>query len=322
MNRVNLTALLQKLVSGKIDPKTYSELKATLKEASDDELDRSLKALWDRTTCVHPMNEDLKAEVLSNIHRTVHIPSAPLRRSVWWKYAAAIMLPLMIAVASYFVFYIPPQDCIILSEKGQKSQVFLPDGTHVWLNSGSKLIYSTDFSKRKRRVRIEGEAFFDVTEDKQNKFIVETGLANIIVHGTAFNVSAYREDENIEISLLNGKVSIENPVDKQIVAVMRPNQQVTIDKKDFSLLVTDCDARLISLWTQNMLKFENAPVNEVIKKLEQWYGLDIHVENFNPETRYGFTLKSESIREMLDLINKITPLTYQVNGKEVYIKYK
>ena len=71
-----------------------------------------------------------------------------------------------------------------------------------------------------------------------------------------------------------------------------------------------------------MLRFENTPAVEVFTKLEKWYGVNIHVENSNSSVKYGFVLKSESLREILDLINRITAIDYQINGEEVNIRYK
>lgn len=97
---------------------------------------------------------------------------------------------------------------VIIAPPGQKTQLVLPDGTLVWLNSGSRLSYNYQYSTYDRVVNLEGEAFFDVKKDTQYPFIVKAGEVDVKVHGTAFNVSTYADEENIMVALLRGKVSL------------------------------------------------------------------------------------------------------------------
>ncbi|MDL2256327.1 FecR family protein, partial [Parabacteroides sp. OttesenSCG-928-K15] len=239
--------------------------------------------------------------------------------------AAAVILPLMVSIGSFYYFsqkQMPtPQEFIVMAESGQKTKVLLPDGTQVWLNSESRLSYSSDFNNNNRKVKLDGEAFFDVEKNSDQHFTVETDCINVVVYGTAFNVIAYKEEPTIDVSLLRGKVGIENK-ENHSLATLSPDQLISLSKKDMKWSVRDCDAQIESLWTQNKLKFENAPASEVFRKLERWYGMIIEVENMNEEIRYGFTLKSESLREMLNEINKITPITYKIDGEKVSITYR
>jgi ferric-dicitrate binding protein FerR (iron transport regulator) len=317
--------LLNRLTSGKITPTDFRLLKENISYSSDEELDQEIKVLWDEFK-ITPMDRNTKETVLSDIHRQMKLtPKRSIR--YWTGIAAVILLPLLISFASYYYFsnkYTPvvPQEFIIMAENGQKTKVLLPDGTQVWLNSKSQLVYSSDFNRNNRKVKLEGEAFFDVNKSTDQRFVVETSSVNVVVYGTAFNVAAYQDEETIDISLLRGKIGIENRIDNRTLTEILPNQLISVSKKDMQWSVRDHDARIESLWTQNKLKFENTPAAEVFHKLERWYGINIYVENPNEETRYGFTLKSESLREMLKKINKITPIDYKINGEEVIIKYK
>ena len=172
------------------------------------------------------------------------------------------------------------------------------------------------------KVKLEGEAFFEVTKNADARFTVETEHVNIIVRGTEFNVSSYKEDCKVNISLLSGKIRLENREDNTFIADLIPNQLASISKSNMECVVTYCDAYIERLWTHNKLKFENSPAKEVFRKLERWYGVKMNIENADTSIYYGFTLKSESLREILHEINKITPITYTINGEEVDIKYK
>lgn len=216
-------------------------------------------------------------------------------------------------LASETLFIVPP---------GQKSQLVLPDGTKVWMNSDSKLAYPTDFSKERRLVRLEGEAYFDVAHDKNNKFIVNTGLVNVLVHGTSFSVTNYLTDPFISVALDEGCVSVEKGSDHDSLTRLSPGQKVTIDKSTINWAVSTFDADTYNIWMLNKLQFKGEPIYDTFKKIERWYGVKIILENENPSYSYWFTLKTESLTEMLNLINRITPINYTINGEEVTIRYK
>lgn len=317
-----LKDLIRKLFNGEIDYPQFSILKRLMKEAGDKELMTALSELWDTERLTEPMDASLKFEVLSALEQQIGMERPKSYRINWWKYAAIIAIPLFITTAYLLVFkHSPQRDFVVFTQKGQKSQVLLPDGTKVWLNGGSKLTYSNDFNEDNRRVQLSGEGFFQVKKDQEHLFSVETGEVSVEVHGTEFNVEAYKEDQNIKVSLLNGKVALINEHSKLKMLDMLPGAQVAVSKKTLQWNRYNWDVETETLWVKNMLRFENARAEEVFTKLQRWYGLNIHVENPDQSIRYGFTLKSESIREMLDLINKITPITYKIHGEEVYIRY-
>lgn len=205
---------------------------------------------------------------------------------------------------------------------GQKAQLLLPDSTVVWLNSGSCLTYSTRYNIHDRIVRLNGEAFFEVEKRSGTAFVVETGDANIRVHGTKFNVGAYKEEDIISVALLQGSVSILASDNKQVFATLIPNQLAVVTRRDHTCRVQSCDAEMESLWRLNRLKFENQPIDDVWKKLSRWYGVDITVKNAKNGQTYWFTVKTETLTELLERVNKLTPIEYIINGEEVTISYK
>ena len=211
---------------------------------------------------------------------------------------------------------------VIIAPPGQKTQLVLPDGTLVWLNSGSRLSYNYQYSTDDRVVNLEGEAFIDVKKDTQYPFIVKAGEVDVKVHGTAFNVSTYADEENIMVALLRGKVSLLSATGQNLLTYLSPNQEAIVSKKNLSCRVESCDAEIEASWRHNLLKFDGAPVEEVWKKLERWYGVDITLSNVDTLKSYWFTIKTESLTELLEMINKISPIEYKLNGKEVTIRYK
>jgi len=215
----------------------------------------------------------------------------------------------------YADFYMP---------RGERGQLFLPDGTKVWLNSDSKLTFGNDFNSENRTVILDGEAYFDVAKSDKHKFIVKTTSVDVKVHGTAFNVTAYAQTGVVDVSLQRGSVSVYKSGSDTELASLVPNQRISINKTsylaDIKSFTDDSDIS----WTFEELIFEHAPLKEVFSKMGNWYGVNIAVASspLHQDLKYRFKIKSESLIEILELINKMTPIEYKIDGKEVIIRYK
>jgi ferric-dicitrate binding protein FerR (iron transport regulator) len=175
---------------------------------------------------------------------------------------------------------------------------------------------------KNRTVRLEGEAFFEVSKSEEIPFIVESGLVTVEVHGTSFNVKAYKKDKTASVALLKGSVSLLSPSTNKRLTYLKPDEMAIIHAQDLRYEVLACDAGNESIWHLNKLHFENAPAGEVWEKLERWYGVNIKIENMKPDLTYRFTIKTETLTELLALIHKLTPVEYKLNGEEVSVRYK
>lgn len=203
---------------------------------------------------------------------------------------------------------------------GQKAEVSLPDGTKVWLNSGSTLTYSTDYAKDRRSVKLNGQAFFDVVQDSKRQFDVLVGDVKVLVHGTAFDVNGYGDHSELEVVLLRGHVTVVSALTDKLLADMKPNQKVIIPLHEMEKCKLEaCDAEVESVWRLGKLKIENENLQEIVQKMERWYGIKIQLHDVPENKRYWMTIKTESLREMLEIINRVTPITYTINGEEVSI---
>ncbi len=204
---------------------------------------------------------------------------------------------------------------------GQKMLMTLPDQTKVWLNSGSILSYTENFNKEDREISLEGEAYFDVTHNTNKEFIVKTSSVNIVVKGTSFDVSAYCEDPYISVSLVEGSVNVTD-VRNNFLMALSPNENVRINKNNLQFVHTKNIKDAFPLWTKEQLVFYNVDLFELTRKIERWYGVEIKLIDPVISQKYTFSVKTESIRELLELFNKITPIEYTINGKEVTIRCK
>lgn len=320
---MDLNALLRKYMSGKIKADDFKLLRDSTLNLSDKDLDVSLEVLWSESDR-KVMDPKTKREVRETLRRQLFATTKKTTLN-WRNIAVAVLLPLLGLSTAYIVITSKqpaPQEFVVRSAKGQKTQIFLPDGTKVWLNSATQISYNSNYNRKNRYIYLKGEAFFDVEKNENTMFIVDVDGVSVNVHGTAFNVTAYEDDSIVSVSLNRGRVGVESTNNRYTITRLLPNQQVTVNRKDLSSTLTECDAELNSLWTQDRLKLEDATTGELFKKMEHWYGVNIKVSNIDPGNSYSLTIKTESLREMLELINKLTPITYQINGEEVRVIYK
>jgi ferric-dicitrate binding protein FerR (iron transport regulator) len=201
---------------------------------------------------------------------------------------------------------------------GQKSKLVLPDSTVVWLNSGSQLTYNSFSKSTERKVNLSGEAYFEVKKDKKHPFIVSTKDYDIKVLGTKFNVKSYKDDNATETVLQEGKVAISFGDGK--VFELNPGQ-VALASNSESINIENTNTQNIVCWKNNVLRFNNTSVKDMVPMLERWYGVHINVKNMNKvaDKRYTMTIKTESLNEALQLIRYVTPIKYSVKGDNVEI---
>lgn len=160
---------------------------------------------------------------------------------------------------------------------GNKSKITLSDSTVVWLNAGSRLIFPSEFSGKRREVLLFGEAFFDVTRNEEMPFIVKTSSIEVKVLGTEFNVSAYPEDNTVQTVLKEGSVSIRrnNSGIFESDIVLKPNQMALFNKNAQNSKVYDVDASYYTIWVKGLLSFDNQDFSRIIKKIERYYNIQI-----------------------------------------------
>ena len=282
-----------------------------------------LKNLWVVTGLDHPDQVTIPG---FSFPETQKISIQNNRFITFLKYAAVFILAF--TLGSLSLYYINRNERIELSSLyntidvpyGERSQITLYDGTKVWLNSGTKFRYPVAFSKETRDVFIEGEAYFDVAKDAKHPFVVSAGQLKIQVLGTRFNVCAYANDEECITTLDEGSVNAINTTNSKNV-ILKPGEQVILNRETNGLKRLQVNSQLYTSWKENLLKYENAPFDEVIKKMERWYDVKIVVDKaIDTKERYTMTIKTESLREMLQLVSKTTKLKYEINENTVLIK--
>ncbi|WP_320167739.1 FecR domain-containing protein [Mangrovibacterium marinum] len=208
----------------------------------------------------------------------------------------------------------------IVTEAGQKTSVILPDGSTVWLNSSSSLKYPADFNVSNREVVMTGEAFFDVMKGLEKTFRVKSGDLYVEVHGTSFNVKSNQEKNVQEVTVAEGVVGLVR--NSREISRLQRGEQAIFDKTAGDITVAEVSPNLVTAWKNNELIFRDKPVDQVVATLESWYGVDITIDKrMLGEHNYTFKIKTESLKEVLEMMKRMTPFTYSINGKDIEISY-
>lgn len=226
---------------------------------------------------------------------------------------------------------------------GKRIQSTLPDGSIVWLNSGSVVTYLNSESG-KREINLIGEAYFDVKHDPGHPFIVHAGKLNIVVLGTAFNVKAYKADPFIETTLIRGKVEILNEAKPGSIIVLKPNEKVTINKimNNAQRIVVSNQPVADSVanpqnadvvknpvpdneiaetaWVSNYLTFKREAFGDLASRLERWYNVKIIFDN-NKYLDRQFTgrFKDQDINEVMGALKLTGSFHYSINNNQIHI---
>ena len=255
-----------------------------------------------------------------NIIKRIYTPKYKLGIiRIMLRIAASILLIAFGVGSSYYLQNKPVVNSFteVYSPYGHKTSVLLPDGSQVWLNGDSKIKYNTDFI-HSRNVELTGEALFKVTKNPHNLFTVKAEKLKLEVYGTTFNVKSYPEELTSEIALVEGSIGLFS--DKQLLKKMVPGEVISYNSIDNKLSVSRGNIEQITSWRADELIIENESFENVIKYLERWYGIEITLDkSLEQSNRLSFKVKTESLIELLSIINHITPVTYKINGKQVKI---
>lgn len=197
---------------------------------------------------------------------------------------------------------------------GQRAELTLPDSTKVWLNAQSRLVYPVTFQKNNRRVELDGEAYFKVKHNEKSPFIVKTEKMNIKVLGTEFNVSAYSDTPEFEVSLLEGVVELGSTNSSKTYR-MKPGEQIRlVSGKYVSTGIKDMD---YFKWKEGLLCFTNSPIEEIINKLCLYYDVEIEVAElpFLKESYSGKFRVKDGVEHVLKVLQLEHRFSYKIDNE-------
>ncbi|MDN5202250.1 DUF4974 domain-containing protein [Fulvivirgaceae bacterium BMA10] len=299
-----------------------------------------LKALWQHTRIeVNRTNsEELFDKTLKKIESTGtgsygpgHSIGYPNKRKQYVGLKIAVAAVVLLVTAAIFFYqrgqnYFGSSETVMVEQSnpaGRKSRIFLPDGSVVWLNSKSSISYPESFSEHERKVRLTGEAFFEVTKDSLRPFNIRSGDIKTTVLGTSFNIKAHENAESLLVAVKSGRVAVNLQDSPSENVILGPNEMAIYTKDSHLLSKTVFDDPMNHFaWTDGILYFKNTPLKEVFSSLEDWYNVSVQVEGQGIDLDHIYTgsfKKNETLNNVLEAIKFIEKFDFQLKGKKVVI---
>lgn len=367
----HIWTLITKKLSGEATPTERDELHDLLrKQPSWQYAYEMLSKWWDageskNTDTEAPASwQHVRGHISDNILQDVtspegvaEVPEEPvLQRRTRWKPMVWIggALLLLCSISFYLIknnivesgFHIAHSGKNAISEistrYGSKSRVTLPDGTTVWLNSGSNLFYNNkSFGESDREVTLTGEGFFNVTHDQEHPFIIHAGKINVEVLGTSFDVKNYPGDKTVETTLIKGSIEVTFTNDPGRKVLLKPDEKLTVYndgkaetqqlkaakpeiKNEYEvspLTILPEDSTVVeTAWVQNKLAFIGESFPELAVQMERWYNIKINFVG-NKVKQYHFTgiFVDETLDQALKALQITAPFHYAIAKNEVTI---
>lgn len=204
----------------------------------------------------------------------------------------------------------------LTTPKGGQFQLTLPDGSNVWLNSSSSIRYPTAFAGTDRSVQVTGEAYFEITHNPEQPFLVNMEEMQIRVLGTHFNINAYSDEPSTRTTLLQGSVSISNA---GTTSILQPGQQAQISKSGGMKLLADVDLEEVTAWKNGYFSFSKADLQTVMRQLARWYDVDVTYEGAVPDRAFGGKISRDAdITEVLRILRE-TKVHFRIEDKKIIV---
>ena len=245
-----------------------------------------------------------------------------LRRSAVRIAAAAVITAVLLAggLTTVLLSKRLAQPVTVVTQLGERSQVVLPDGTKVWLNSSSSVEYVAPFFSRQRRVKMEGEAYFEVEHDRRAPFVVSTNGLDIEVLGTRFNIRNDDNEHRVTTVLLEGAVKAYASGREQASVRLHPAQQLVFDTRTHAMRLTDCPSAERSInWIDGRFCFEHDTFGEIVAELKRYYNVDIRfMDNRLRDMRFSGNFRVEDgIYHIMSVLQLTYKFNYRIAGNDI-----
>lgn len=329
MKENNIDSLLAKVLTGTASDIERKEVERWAAE-SEQNLDtlESLQKVWQEQTPA-PILVNSEEKINNIWEKGIGNGNSPI--IVWkpfLKYAASILIVLGLVGSLYYSIPTGKEETleetiaytVRTNPPGQKTKLFLPDGSIVYLNGSSSIKYLQGFKGEERRVHLNGEAYFEVAKNLDKPFIVESNGVETTALGTIFNVNAYSNLEEIRVSLLEGKVKVQNAANDNVVLL--PGKEVQFDMATNTFTETAFDPDMVVAWKEGKLAFRNSDFKEVRLKLERWFGVEIQVKGEMPKDWRATTVyEGQSLKNILIDLQYSKPFAYEIKEDKVIIEF-
>lgn len=241
------------------------------------------------------------------------------------RYAAAACIVLAVGSGAYYIGVNHKEDYanteVVMSvSNGQKADIVLADGTKVYINSDSRIVYDNSYNKKARIVSLEGEAYFEVAKDKERPFIVKANGISVQAVGTSFNICAYKKDESVAVILLEGKVKVDNGKHE---IYMKPNERLTCNLANGRFEKSELHPNVNNLlWRSHELALYGESLEEICTILTRMYNCTFVFMNEKAKhyTYHGI-IKNSSLNNILEYIGRASGIEYKIEPNNTIVIY-
>lgn len=352
--RENIEMLYQKYLAGEASKEELKKLQGLIKDENNLNDLKENESLWTAGSILSNGQKFDKNEGWDGIKKHITNKSSNRFSKIWIPVLRIASVVIVTFFLSYYLFKINHQEnkfqitnIDIKVPLGSKSQMVLPDGTQVWLNSGTHFVFPQEFDKKERLVKLEGEAYFIVTSNKKRPFVVEASDLRIKALGTTFNIKSYESDKYLETTLVEGKVIIEKNISKPQKTgriVMSPSQKVIYNKQESKArkvnLVQESDtiSRIIentgktlsnissetieenTSWKDNKLVFRSTNFMDLAETMERWYDVHIIIESEDLKSKtFNGIFEKESLEQALNALQLASQFDYTIDQDTIFI---
>ena len=317
MDKKNNIQLLEQFFEGSL---TRQEIHSLLEALKDDAFEKEwLQEQWDKAP--EAMNKTVRNQIMDNISAEI-LPTRTIRWKHWIAVAATALLVITTSLSGYLLYEGQQNklagDMTVTVEKGQKVALTLPDQSRVWVNSGSTLIYGSRFNKKERIIQLNGEAYFEVAKNKHAPFIVQSHGFSVEALGTAFDVKAYPEENQISAVLIRGKVEVGDEFNK---INLSPNQKVIYNRDTRSIQKSEVtDGMCYADWRFNKLTFKSETFENIACVLERNYNVKfVFQSQALKKYHYSGTIGNTSLESLLQIFAMTSPISYHMKDSVIYM---
>lgn len=331
-SHTDIDILIEQYLTGKLDGENFARLKNWCKLSPENRTYvRERMEVWFSTGVymdTRPFDKEAAYRVFKLRTKTALQQKKIRKRYFNWRfvYRAAVIVLLALLPLAYWKGEKGVKEqfanIVIEAPLGSQSKIYLPDGTEVWMNAGSRISYSQGFGVEKREIEFEGEGFFNVTHQKEKTFKIITQELNLCVLGTRFNLKNYRTDREAVVALVEGKVAVQNRLKSMPLTYLLPNEKAVLNKQTKEMTKLKAYTQNASLWTQNELFFDEELLIDIAQNLSRCYDVPIQVCDSSRDKRfYGyFKATNNSIEEVLKAMAATKRMKYRYENNK-YILY-
>jgi len=306
MDKSKLYQLLSTFLTRKTLWSENKEMDKLIRRTSDEELGSVMSDLWEDYELTEQYDTEIKS-IYKTLEKRIRTKRIRIQSVRFAKYAAIVLLPLLSATTVYLLvernaYRNESSYLSVHVDPGKSSDVVLPDGTKVVLNSESSIAYNNDNHQHQRRVSLKGEAHFQVTKNPKRPFVVSTEFFDVEVLGTTFNVKTYESDDIHVVALQEGKVKLTTRDPKNIMSIyLKPNQKAIYNKMTGKLTIEDMDNYSETAWMKGVLAFHSETLHSIKQALERKYNVRIQMNcpSIEYDSFTGF-FDNETLAEVLD----------------------